>query len=85
MPLETDPERLREISRQADEFAKEHVVVLCEELLEWDKTSILRSGRVRELSNHLRPLAGTDALIVAESYAKRAAFEFVVQQRKTSE
>lgn len=85
MQLETDGERLREIARQAEIFAKENVISLCRELLEWSQTSILREGRVRELANLVRPMAGSDALSVAESYAQHAAFEFVVQHRKASE
>lgn len=85
MTLETDPVKLRAIATQAEEFAKEHVVVIGEEMLEWQNTSLLREGRVRELSRILTPLADSYALSVAESYARRAAFEFVVQQRKTSE
>jgi hypothetical protein len=85
MTLETDPVRLLEITENAAKFANEHVVVISEEMLEWTDTSILRDGKVRELARMLRPVADSYALSVAESYAKRAAFEFVVQQGKTTE
>ena len=85
MQLVQDPERLRAIAAEAAKFAKDHVVVICEEVLEWHNTSILREGRVRELARLLEPLADSYALSVAESYARRAAFEFVVQNRKTNE
>lgn len=80
------PEELRAIADSAEDFAKKHIVEISGEMLEWRDTSILKSGRVRELANMLRPLA-TDAyaISVAESYALRAAYEFVVQQGKTSE
>jgi hypothetical protein len=83
MALELDPERLRAIAQQAEEFAKEHVVVLCEELLEWSNTAILRGGRLRELAMMISPIAGTESLKVAEGYAKSAAYEFVVQQGRS--
>jgi hypothetical protein len=78
-------EQLREIADQAEKFARQHIVVISEEMLEWRNTSLLREGRVRELSRILTPLARSYALGVAESYAQRAAFEFVVQQGKVSE
>lgn len=85
MALETDQERLWEIARKAEEFAKEHIVVISEEMLEWQKTTLLRDGRVRELARFLGPLADSHVLSVAESYARSAAFEFVVQQGKVNE
>lgn len=79
--LET--EECLKISEAANKFAVAHVVLLCEEMREWDKTSILRSeGRVRQLADILRPLAGSSALRVAESYVRVAAYDFVVQQGK---
>lgn len=80
MTLETDSERLRAIADQAEKFVKQHIVEISGEMVEWRNTSLLRNGRVRELSRILTPLAGTYALGVAESYAQRAAYEFVVQQ-----
>jgi hypothetical protein len=85
MATKLTPEQLREIAEKAENFSKEHVVVLCEELLEWSNTAILRGGRLRELATMISPIAGTDSLKVAESYAKSAAYEFVVQQGKTNE
>jgi hypothetical protein len=85
MVIELDSARLRAIAQQAEEFAKEHIVVISEEMIEWRNTSLLREGRVRELSRILTPLADSYALSVAESYAQRAAYEFVVQQGKTNE
>ena len=86
MELETDSLKLRAIAAEAEAFAKEHVVEMCAELSEWSKTSLLRNGRVRELARMLKPVAGEHyALSTAESYVKHAAFEFVVQQGKTSE
>jgi hypothetical protein len=78
-------EQLREIADHAEKFAKQHIVEISDEMIEWRNTSILRNGRVRELSRMLTPLADLYALSVAESYAQRAAFEFVVQQGKASE
>lgn len=82
---ELDSAQLREIVGQAEKFAKQHIVEISGEMLEWRDTSFLRNGRVRELSRMLMPMAGSYALGVAESYAQRAAFEFVVQQGKVSE
>jgi hypothetical protein len=85
MTQKLDSSQLRAIADQAEEFAKEHIVVISEEMVEWRNTSLLRAGRVRELAQILVPLADSYALSVAESYAQRAAYEFVVQQGKTSE
>ncbi len=73
---------LHDIAKKAEEFSKEHVVAMSGELIEWSSTGILKDGRVRELAHILHELAGPNALTVAESYAKSAAFEFVVQQGK---
>lgn len=80
--IELDAEQCRKICDDATKFAQKHVVELCEEMREWDKTAILRDGRVRELANDLRPVAGHSALSVAESYVRVAAFDFVIQQGK---
>jgi hypothetical protein len=85
MTTEMSDEQLRAISDRAKEFAKQHIVEISEEILEWRNTALLKEGRVRELAGILRPLAGSYALNVAESYAQSAAFEFVVQQGKTRE
>jgi hypothetical protein len=80
-----DSAALRKIADEATKFAEQHIVAISEEMLEWRNTSLLRNGRVRELAQMLEPLADSYALSVAESYAQRAAFEFVVQQGKTTE
>jgi hypothetical protein len=85
MTQKLDSSQLRAIADQAEEFAKEHIVEISEEMVEWRNTSLLRDGRVRELSRILMPLADSYALSVAESYAQRAAYEFVVQHGKTNE
>jgi hypothetical protein len=85
MTQELDSKQLREIADHAENFAKQHIVEISEEMVEWRNTSLLRDGRVRELSRILTPLADSYALSVAESYAQRAAYEFVVQQGKASE
>jgi len=85
MTLELDSGKLRELAGKAEEFAKEHIIAISEEMIEWRDTSLLREGRVRELSRMLIPVAASYALSVAESYAQRAAYEFVVQQGKDSE
>lgn len=83
MNFDLDSVECQKISNAAKEFSEAHVVLLCEEMREWDKTSILRSeGRVRQLADILRPLAGSIALRVAESYVRVAAYDFVVQQGK---
>ncbi len=35
------------------DFAKENIQELCEEILEWMDTSVLRNGKVRELAEAL--------------------------------
>jgi hypothetical protein len=85
MALETDPVKLRALADYAEAFAKEHIVEMCEEMLEWTNTTTLRSGFVRQLAHICKPIAGPHALSLAESYVKNAAFEFVAQQGKASE
>lgn len=73
----------QDVSAAAKEFAEKHIVEMCAEMREWDKTSILcGEGYVRQLAAILRPIAGSIALRVAESYVRAAAFDFVIQQGK---
>lgn len=85
MSVDPTREELREITKNAEAFAKEHIVELCEELLEWQDTSILRQGKLRELTRMLKPMASFDvlALRIAEDYVKKAALEFMVEQGRT--
>ncbi len=78
-------EELHAIAQQAEDFSKKHIVEISNEMVQWRNTSLLGEGRVRELERILTPLAGSYALGVTESYAQRAAYEFVVQQGKASE
>jgi hypothetical protein len=63
------------VMRLAKSYAKENLTECCEEILEWQSTSVLRAGKVRELANVLRPLVTHDALRVAESLVMKAAME----------
>jgi hypothetical protein len=82
---EMSTEQLRAVADEAEKFATQNIIEICQEMLEWRSTSLLKNGRVRELSRILTPLADSYALSVAESYAQRAAYEFVVQHGKVNE
>lgn len=58
----------------AIKFATEHVREMAAELLEWQDTSILRDGKVRELAK-MCAFADYHALKVAEHFVHRAALE----------
>jgi hypothetical protein len=81
--VETDSTILQQIAKDAEAFAEKHVVEMCKEMLEWSATTVLSEGRVRELSRLVRPMAGYDALRVAESYVRNAAFDFVAKHGVT--
>ena len=53
-------------------YCREHLVQCCQELLEWQRTSILPDGRVRALAR-IYDFAGTHALSMAESTVKTEA------------
>lgn len=70
-------EELKQIMRQADTFAREHVCELAGEIIEWQDTSILRKGKLRQLASTLRIADGLNSLKLAESMVVRAALERV--------
>lgn len=47
------------------DFCEENLVEMCEEILEWHQTAILRNGKVRELAI-IFSFAGSHALSLAE-------------------
>lgn len=58
------------------EFAVEHLSECASELLEWSSTSLLRDGKLRELSEMCRAWGcGAEALSVAESIVQKVALE----------
>lgn len=59
---------------EAKRFVKDNLEECCRELIEWHDTSILCDGKVREVAK-LCSFAGRDALPVAESLIKMAAYE----------
>lgn len=63
---------------EAVAFAKEHMAECVNEILEWQRTSILRDGKVRQLAQLCNHGAGT-GLSVAQSLVERAAYEFIDQ------
>ena len=67
------------IMRAAKAYAKANVIECCREIIEWQDTAVLRSGRVRELADVLRPMVDHDALRLAESLIKRAAMEKIAE------
>jgi hypothetical protein len=70
-----DPNEQREKAR---DFAKANIRELAFEVNEWSDTARLRDGRLRELAV-LCEFAGEHyALRVAEDFARRAAFDFVI-------
>jgi len=60
---------------KARRFVKDNLTELCQEILEWHNTAILRDGKVRELAQMLK-FTGCD-LAVAESMINSAALTFV--------
>lgn len=72
-----------EISDDAGEFSRLHVVELCQEMLELSQKTVLpENGRVRELQAILNPLKTGNTLGLAESYIKSAAFRIVANLNK---
>lgn len=65
-------------NEQSMEFARKHLKEGAQELLEYDRIGILKSGRVRELANLWYETAGYYSLSIAESAFKTAALEAAV-------
>src|ERR1035437_892318 len=74
MPTNQDILGLRQA---AIEFAREHLVQCCADLLTLSDAAELNGGKLRELQL-LCEFAKPSSLSVAESIVKRAAFEFVL-------
>ncbi|MEI2416149.1 hypothetical protein V8Z80_08185 [Orrella sp. JC864] len=67
------------IMAAAKAFAQRHYVELAAEELEWQDTALLRNGRMRELAEMLKPIAGHDPLVLAKNLTHRAALEAVAR------
>jgi hypothetical protein len=73
---------MKEIMDAANAFAREHLPEAAAELVEWSATSILRDGRVRELSRMLARVDESHSLTLAENLIVRAALERVAKESK---
>lgn len=67
--------------KEAEEFAHKHVREIAAEIIEWQNTSILRSGRLRELADICSYITSTHALNFAEGLAVREALLIVGSKR----
>lgn len=71
------------VMRALRTFVKKHLTTLCEELIEWDETAILRSGRVREVAKLLSKISvHSNALSMVRSEVELQAMKYVVQHRE---
>lgn len=62
----------------AEQFARDHVQTLCQEIIVWDETGVLAPGKMRELES-LCSYAALSALRVARELANMAAIRRVAQ------
>lgn len=60
-------------------YARANACDLAIELLEWQETTVLRDGKVRELANALKALDAKHSLVLARSFAERAALELAAR------
>ena len=70
----------KEIIHVAEKFVHDNLKECCQELVRYRNSSLLEDGRVRELSNILRPVANSYAQTVAEKLVTSAAVEFISKQ-----
>jgi hypothetical protein len=64
-------------------FAETHVAELADEAIEWQDSSVLRDGKLRELAKMCAPWTGSQyALSVAQNFATRAAWQLAKQAEK---
>lgn len=75
--MENDLKKVRDAGIK---FASENVTALAAELIEWQDTSLLCNGKLRELASMLAPLGSESSLKIAESFAVRAALETAAQE-----
>lgn len=64
-----------QLREQSEAFAREHLAECAKDLLEWQDTGLLPSGKVRELVQRCEAWAGRDALPVARAMVERAALQ----------
>lgn len=64
---------MSDILDEARAFADKHVYEASQEILNWQITSRLCNGRVRQLAKMLRVINAEQALTLAENEFKRAA------------
>lgn len=65
------------------DFCEENLVEMCEEILEWHQTAILRAGKVRELAK-IFSFAGSSALSFAEDTVKTCSMKRVLETQITN-
>lgn len=71
--------KLEEKRQASEKFARDHIVVLCQEMLEWDETGILKDGKSRELEQLCSYAGGSNALRVARLLVGTIAMETVAK------
>lgn len=66
---------------KARKFISTHLKECCQELLEWDKTSLLRDGKVRECADIYMNVATSmsTALNMVRSEVSRQAMTYITQ------
>jgi len=74
-PAPIDP---KQVMQRAEAIARDHVVECARELLEWDGTSLLCDGRIRQMARVLSELGVGDQLGIARTVAERAILRHVV-------
>ena len=64
----------------AEAFCKQHAIECAQELIEWQDTSLLRDGKLRELAKLCEAFMGNhDGLRGAERMVERRALELAIQ------
>lgn len=65
-----------EAMNQAKQFCRSNLKQCCDDMADWDKTGVLRNGKLRELSD-LCSFAGHSDLAVAKGIVTMEAIRFV--------
>lgn len=72
-------DKLAEKREASEKFARDNIVILCQEMLEWDKTGTLKDGKSRELEQLCSYAGGSNALRVARLLVGTIAMEAVAK------
>ena len=69
-----------ETMTQVRQLVRKHIKVLCEEILEWHSTAILRDGKFRELAKIVETVDEHCAYSILENVVHEEAMKFVVEK-----